>query len=91
MGLGGSFEPGKVFNISAVVADPALGQTLTLELPKGMHRLEGKDVQAVAPLTLPGVLGTDPLVRQHPGRVVDCARPALSDLSSADLNPLPRD
>jgi hypothetical protein len=49
--LGGSFEPGKVFTISAVVADPALGQTLALELPKTMQRLEGKEVQPVGPLT----------------------------------------
>jgi hypothetical protein len=50
MNLGGSFEPGKIFNISAVVADPAVGQTLALELPKGMQRLEGKELQAVGPL-----------------------------------------
>ncbi len=48
--LGGSFEPGKLFTISATVADPGLGQTLTLELPKGMERLEGKEVQPLAPL-----------------------------------------
>jgi hypothetical protein len=48
--LGGSFEPGKVFTISAVVADPALGQTLALELPKTMQRLEGKEVQPIGPL-----------------------------------------
>jgi hypothetical protein len=51
MTLGGSFEPGKVCTISAVVADPSLGQTLTLELPKGMQRLEGKEVQPVAALS----------------------------------------
>jgi hypothetical protein len=49
--LGGSFEPGKVFTISAVIADPALGQTLSLELPKGMQRLEGKEVEPVAALS----------------------------------------
>ena len=51
MNLGGSFEPGKIFNVSAVVADPALGQTLALEIPKGMQRLEGKEIQAVGSLT----------------------------------------
>jgi hypothetical protein len=51
IGLGGSFEPGKVFTISAVVSDPPLGQTLSLELPKSLQRLEGKEVQPVAPLT----------------------------------------
>ncbi len=49
-GLGGSFEPGKVCTISAVVGDPAVGQTLTLELPAGMERTEGKAVQPVAAL-----------------------------------------
>lgn len=51
MALGGSFEPGKICTISAVVADPSLGQTLALELPKGMQRLEGKEVQPVTPLS----------------------------------------
>ena len=51
MALGGSFEPGKIFTISAVFADPGAGQTLSLELPAGMQRLEGKEVQPVAPLT----------------------------------------
>src|SRR5262249_5574359 len=50
--LSGSFEPGKTFTVSALVADPAHGQTLSLALPKGMQRLEGKDTQPVAPLTL---------------------------------------
>jgi hypothetical protein len=52
MSLGGSFEPGKIFTISALVADPALGQTLSLDLPAGMVRVEGKEVQPVAPLSL---------------------------------------
>src|SRR5262249_5242989 len=45
--LGGSFEPGKLFTIAAHVADPAPGQALTLELPPGMERVEGKDVRPV--------------------------------------------
>lgn len=49
-GLGGSFEPGKTCTISAVVGDPAVGQTLTLELPAGMERVEGKAVQPVGAL-----------------------------------------
>jgi hypothetical protein len=47
--LGGSFEPGKTFTIMAYVRDPATGQSLTLELPPGMQRLEGKEIQPVAP------------------------------------------
>ena len=48
--LGGSFEPGKIFTISAAVADPDVGQALALELPTGMQRVEGAEIQPVAPL-----------------------------------------
>ena len=47
--LGGSFEPGKLFTVSAYVQEPAAGQSLTLDLPPGMARLEGKEIQPVAP------------------------------------------
>jgi len=46
--LGGSFEPGKVFTVAAMVTDAAPGQSLTLELPDSMERVEGKRVQPVA-------------------------------------------
>lgn len=45
--LGGSFEPGKMFTIMATVDDPVPGQALTLELPAGMERVEGKERQPV--------------------------------------------
>ena len=45
--FGGSFEPNKMFTVTAYVEDPIEGQSLTLELPKGMTRLDGKDTQAV--------------------------------------------
>jgi hypothetical protein len=45
--LGGSFEPGKLFSVAAYVEDPAPGQTLALELPPGMERMEGKELQPV--------------------------------------------
>jgi hypothetical protein len=45
--LGGSFEPGKLFTVAAYVHDPAVGQSLTLELPPGMERVEGKEIQPV--------------------------------------------
>ncbi len=47
LALGGSFEPGKIFTLTAYVEDPVLNQTLTLELPDGMERLEGREVQPV--------------------------------------------
>lgn len=45
--LGGSFEPGKVFTVAAYVQDPAAGQHLTLQLPPGVERVEGKERQPV--------------------------------------------
>src|SRR5260370_24973323 len=48
--LGGSFEPGKRFSVSAYVTDPAPGQFLTLDLPEGMALLEGKALQPVPPV-----------------------------------------
>jgi hypothetical protein len=45
--LGGSFEPGKRFSVTAYVTDPAQGQSLTLELPEGMALVEGKACQPV--------------------------------------------
>ena len=48
--LGGSFEPGKAFTVTATVSDPAVGQSLALDLPPGMERLEGKEIQPVPSL-----------------------------------------
>jgi hypothetical protein len=47
LSVAGSFEPNKQFTIAAQVDDPMPGQTLTLELPEGMERLEGKEMQSV--------------------------------------------
>jgi len=47
LGLTGSFEPGKLFTIAAQIEDPATEQTLVLELPDGMERVEGRQMQAV--------------------------------------------
>jgi hypothetical protein len=45
--LGGSFEPGKLFTVTAQVHDPVAGQALILELPKGMSLVEGREIQPV--------------------------------------------
>ncbi len=47
LALGGSFEPGKTFDVTAYIIDPAQGQSLTLELPEGMALVEGPEVQPV--------------------------------------------
>src|SRR5262249_30424199 len=49
LALGGSFEPGKLFTVSAQVHDPAVGPALSLELPDGMELVEGKLHQPVPP------------------------------------------
>lgn len=45
--LGGSFEPGKIFSITATITNGAPGQVLALELPAGLDLVEGKEVQPV--------------------------------------------
>ena len=54
--FGGSFEPSKRFTITAHVTDPVSGQTLTLLLPKGIERVDGKETQVV-PTPLQGSNG----------------------------------
>jgi predicted secreted protein len=54
MTLGGSFEPGEAFTVTAYVQGPQKGQTVSLELPQGLERLEGDEVQNV-PSLAPGV------------------------------------
>lgn len=47
--FGGSFAPNKVFTITAYVDEPLESQTLQLDLPSGLERLEGKEIQPVPP------------------------------------------
>ncbi|MCI0377669.1 MAG: hypothetical protein L0215_08695 [Gemmataceae bacterium] len=49
LAFGGNFEPGKVFSLMAYVEDPFAGQALTLELPAGLERVEGREIQPVPP------------------------------------------
>lgn len=43
----GQFQVGKTFSVLAYVNRPRPGQSLTLKLPPGLERLEGKDVEPV--------------------------------------------
>lgn len=45
--LGGSFEPGQQFTVTAYVENPAPGQTVRLELPAGLRRRAGEETQTV--------------------------------------------
>jgi hypothetical protein len=47
--LGGSFEPGEAFAVTAYVQNPTKGQTLTLEVPDGLERVDGQEKQIVPP------------------------------------------
>ncbi len=46
--LGGSFEPGQAFTATAYVENPVAAQTLRLELPAGLKRIDGAETQPVA-------------------------------------------
>jgi cyclophilin family peptidyl-prolyl cis-trans isomerase len=45
--LPGSVPPGRLFTIAAYVDFPARGQTLTLKLPTGVKRVEGREIEPV--------------------------------------------
>jgi hypothetical protein len=47
--LGGSFEPGKAFTVTAYVHDPVESQSLALNLPPGMELVRGKEIEPVPP------------------------------------------
>jgi hypothetical protein len=48
VGLSGNFEPNKLFTIAAEIEDPTPDQSLALELPAGLERVEGREIQPVA-------------------------------------------
>jgi cyclophilin family peptidyl-prolyl cis-trans isomerase len=47
LAMSGSFAPGKLITIMAQVDFPATGESLTLVLPAGVERVEGKEIQPV--------------------------------------------
>ncbi len=47
--LTGSFKPGKFFTVNACITYPPFAESLTLELPPGLERVEGKEIQPVPP------------------------------------------
>jgi hypothetical protein len=53
--LGGSFEPGEAFTVTAYVQNPVKGQALTLDVPTGLERVDGAQTQYV----LPAVAGSN--------------------------------
>ena len=56
LAVGGSFVPGKLITITAQVDYPAPGQALTLVLPPGLNRVEGKEIQPIALADGPGLV-----------------------------------
>jgi hypothetical protein len=47
LALGGNWEPGKLFTVSALVEDPVASQMLALDLPPGIERIEGAEIEPV--------------------------------------------
>jgi hypothetical protein len=78
--LSGSFEPGKLFTIAVQVQDPAAGQSVTLELPPGMERVEGSERQSV-----PAVNGEGNTLVLWKARVLDTGRFTLRVHSSTGV------
>jgi predicted secreted protein len=50
--LGGNYDIGQSFTITAYVNKPVAGQTLTLDLPPGLERIKGEQTQSVATPTV---------------------------------------
>jgi hypothetical protein len=84
--VGGSFLPGGDFTVAAYVKDPVAGETLTLELPKGLTLTAG-DKTVTVPALPPGASPPLALVRwrvrsdaaaqtSYPVRVSSSAGPA---------------
>jgi hypothetical protein len=48
--VGGSFRPGDEFTVTAYVNEPLPRQTVSLELPRGLTRVDGEATQNVPPL-----------------------------------------
>jgi cyclophilin family peptidyl-prolyl cis-trans isomerase len=48
LAVSGALQPGKVLTITARIDNPVPGQYLALELPPGLERAEGKEIQPVA-------------------------------------------
>jgi hypothetical protein len=47
--IDGNFEPGESFTVTAYVQNPQKGQTLTIDVPSGLERIEGEQTQEVPP------------------------------------------
>jgi hypothetical protein len=80
LALGGSFEPGKLFTVMATIDDPVPGQTLTLELPAGLERVEGNERQ---PVPAPAASGMSAVLWK--ARVVQLGDYALKVRSSTGV------
>jgi hypothetical protein len=80
LATGGSFEPGKVFTVTAYVDEPVVGQSLALELPPGMELVGGKAVQPV-----PAPEGTETSIVQWRARVQRLGRFPLRVRSSTGM------
>jgi hypothetical protein len=81
MDFGGSFEMGKTFTIAAQVNDPSEGQTLELQLPKGLEVTEGRIIQPV-PLTVGDTAQSMVLWK---GRVLEYGRHPIQIRSSSGV------
>jgi cyclophilin family peptidyl-prolyl cis-trans isomerase len=66
LALAGTLVPGRPITIAAQIDSPAAGQALTLVLPPGLTRVEGKEIQPV-PLSFGPTLVVWKVQAQEPG------------------------
>ena len=61
LSVGGHFVPGGEFTLTALVANPKKGETLTLALPAGFKAIEGELTQKVPPVPADAARRTSPV------------------------------
>src|SRR6185437_11073407 len=59
--VGGSFLPGEEFTVTAYVNEPLPRQTVSLELPRGLTRVDGEATRNVPPLPADAVSRNSPV------------------------------
>jgi cyclophilin family peptidyl-prolyl cis-trans isomerase len=84
LALAGPFVPGKPITITAQVDFPGAGQALTLVLPPGLNRVEGKEIQPV-PLSFGPTLVVWKVQAPEPGEFAVSVRSSTGVIRSQTI------
>ncbi len=88
LALGGPFVPGRPITITAQVDFPGAGQALTLVLPPGLTRVEGKEIQPV-PLSFGPALVLWKVQALEPGEFAVSVRSSTGVIRSQTIKVMP--